>query len=230
MRRATVVLISLMLLMVALAPSAAAQCLCEDQAVGSWVLDTEPANPDNPLSLMTIHADGTIRDWTVNGTGVGTWVPGMEAGIEGTILYPAVDPDAGLLLGFVTARITGEVSEDGSTISGAYTAEFPVEAEALFPPAGEYGPGEWIATRILVEPMGEPVGPLPVAPPPAEGDGEGSGDGDADQAEKDAEEKADDAEKQAEEKADDAEEKADDAEKKAEEKADEKEEEVRDAG
>ena len=139
----------------------------EHPAVGGWVNNQAPDDPGNPPALTTFHADGTVRDWTVNDGGVGVWEPTGERGLASTMLYPLVDPEAGFV-GVNTVRIIGEVSEDGQTVSGTYTVEFPTGPEGAFPPPGQYGPAEWIATRILVEPQGEPVGPWPLPPPPEE--------------------------------------------------------------
>ena len=66
----------------------------------------------------------------------------------------------------MTIRVAGEVSEDGQTFTAEYTIEFTGEG-------GEYGPGHVTATRINVEPMGTPVGPVealfPDLFPPEEG-------------------------------------------------------------
>jgi hypothetical protein len=166
MRRIITLSMSVVLMLVAFAPAVLAQYE-EHPAVGGWVLDPEPGNPDNPPNLLTFHADGTARDWNVNDTGVGVWEPTGESSFATTILYPVVDPEAGFV-GITTAHIIGEASEDGQTTSGTYTIEFPTEPAGAFPPPGQYGPAEWIATRILVEPLGETVGPWPLPPPPEE--------------------------------------------------------------
>jgi hypothetical protein len=68
-----------------------------------------------------------------------------------------------------TIRAAGEVSEDGQ----GFTAEFTIELTGEGAPAGEYGPGSVTGTRINVEPMGTPAGPLealfPDLFPPEEG-------------------------------------------------------------
>jgi hypothetical protein len=49
-----------------------------------------------------------------------------------------------------------EVDPNGETFSADYT----LELEGEFLPAGEFGPGGVTATRMTVEPMGTPVGTL----------------------------------------------------------------------
>ncbi len=70
---------------------------------------------------------------------------------------------AGCLVGYATIRTSIEVAEDGQSFAGTYTIEFPAGmAEALGLPVGQQvGPGAVTGQRIAVEPMGEPVGPLP---------------------------------------------------------------------
>jgi len=86
---------------------------------------------------------------------------------------PANDPEAGFL-GFFTVRTSIEVAEDGQSFTGTYTIEYPAAmAEAMGMPVGQAGPGDVTAQRVVVEPMGVPVGPIPEeadtdqpAPPP----------------------------------------------------------------
>ena len=135
--------------------------------VGTWITDGFADDPDNPLSLATVNADGTTRDWNMNETGVGSWEPTGERTFITVTLYPVVDDEAGLI-GFLTARTVGEISEDGQTASGTYTLEFPDAPTGVFPPPGEWGPVAFEAKRLNVEPPGETVGPWPLAPPPTE--------------------------------------------------------------
>ena len=56
----------------------------------------------------------------------------------------------------ITIRATVEVAADGQTFTGDYT----IEADFEGAPPGEFGPGSVTGTRIVVEPMGTPVGSL----------------------------------------------------------------------
>ena len=69
----------------------------EHPVVGTWIGDPEPDNPDNPLGLSIVHADGTITAWNLDEGGRGTWAPTGERSVEATVLFPLVDPEAGLL-------------------------------------------------------------------------------------------------------------------------------------
>jgi len=159
MRRASITAMTIMLMLVAFAPAALAQDQ-EHPMVGSWVKDPAPDDPANQNDLTVFNADGTILDFAQPQPGVGSWVPTEDGGFAATSVYPLVDPEAGFL-GYITARLVGQVSEDGQTMSGTYTIEFPSEPAGMFPP-GEYGPADWTASRVAVEPQGEPAGPWPL--------------------------------------------------------------------
>jgi hypothetical protein len=59
--------------------------------------------------------------------------------------------------GTITIRATIEVAPDGQSL----TADFTVEVSGIEGmPTGEYGPGSVTGTRVVVEPMGTPVGSL----------------------------------------------------------------------
>jgi hypothetical protein len=64
------------------------------------------------------------------------------------------------------SRTSIEVAEDGQSFAGTYTVEPPAAmAEAMGAPVGQLGPGAVTGQRIAVEPMGEPVGPIPAEEP-----------------------------------------------------------------
>jgi uncharacterized cupredoxin-like copper-binding protein len=132
--------------------------------VGAWIAESSPENPDNPLEVVVIGPGGTITDASLGGIGSGAWVPTGERTADVTFVFPATDPE-GTFAGFVTVRSSVEVAEDGQSFAGAYTLEFPAAlAEALGMAPGQLGPGEVTAQRIIVEPMGEVVGPIPPEP------------------------------------------------------------------
>lgn len=73
----------------------------------------------------------------------------------------AIDPGNGVAT-FDIISGTVEVSEDGRTFIATYTVEFSEEADDdRTVPFGQLGPVTVTAERITVEPMGEPVAPLP---------------------------------------------------------------------
>jgi hypothetical protein len=72
---------------------------------------------------------------------------------------PAFPAEPPLLVVFhtITIRAVGDVSAGGEALTGTYTIEWVGPDGASH---GEYGPGLVAATRIAVEPMGTPVGPV----------------------------------------------------------------------
>jgi hypothetical protein len=126
--------------------------------VGTWLI--EPSTGEPP-ELFFAGADGIAASTSAEGTGFGSWTATGERTAEATIRFPMVDPQAGFL-GMATMRASVEVSEDGQSFAGTYTAELPAAmAEAMGLPVGELGPGDVSGVRVVVEPMGEPVAPMP---------------------------------------------------------------------
>jgi hypothetical protein len=130
----------------------------ENAVVGTWVLDTDVHDPINGPTEAIFHADGSYFQADSNGIGVGAWEStGPDTGIL-TILTHAVAPDGTTL--DITVRGTFEVAPDGQSLTAAYTLEFTGSGA----PAGQMGPGAAAGTRLVVEPMGSPVAPLPGPP------------------------------------------------------------------
>ena len=166
MRRVIAFLLSLVLMLVAFSATALAQYE-EHPNVATWIGLGPEGESGDPIAITTIAADGTARDWTPNGPGIGTWEPTGERSFKTTFMYPISDPEAGFV-GIVTLRIVGEVSMDGQTATGVYTLGFLDGPEGAFPPAGEYGPVEFTSIRMANESIGETVGPWPLDLPPAD--------------------------------------------------------------
>jgi hypothetical protein len=153
-----------LLLGAAAAPGVSAQDAAENPAIGAWTVDATPQDAADPPGLVTIAPGGIITDVDPEWTAYGSWVPTGDRTADATFLFPFVDPEAGLV-GYGTIRTSIEVAEDGQTFAATYTIEPPSGvAEALGLPVGKYGPGEVNGQRIAVEPMGEPVGPIPEEP------------------------------------------------------------------
>ncbi len=151
----TIVLMALLLATLAAAPGVSAQAADEHPAVGAWLVDPSPQDSTDPLELLTVAPGGIIT----------------YASLDATFLFPQRDPECGCFVGYTTVRTSTEVAEDGQSFAGSYTLEPPAGmAEAMGAPLGQLGPGEVTGQRIAVEPVGEPVGPLP-----EEGDPEPAG-------------------------------------------------------
>jgi hypothetical protein len=123
--------------------------------VGAWRL-TDPAFPEEPPSLVQFHADGTYFQTEVEGDlGVGTWEATGERSVAVTFVEQFGSEEDGVFT--ITIRAAGEVDLSGDRFTATYTIELTQPDGTS---AGEYGPGTVEATRIAVEPMGTPVGPI----------------------------------------------------------------------
>jgi hypothetical protein len=158
----TVVLMALLLATLATAPGVSAQATDEHPGVGVWLTDGSPDDSTDPLDLTTIAPGGIATIALADGTGYGPWVATGERSLDATFLASQRDPECGCLVGYATIRTSIEVAEDGQSMAGTYTIEFPAAmAEAMGLPAGQQvGPGTVTGQRIAVEPMGESV-PFP---------------------------------------------------------------------
>ena len=126
--------------------------------MGTWLIEPTTAEPPE---LFFASADGIAASTGVEGTGFGSWTATGDRTADATVWFPMVDPQAGFL-GMATMRASVEASEDGQSFAGTYTVEPPAAmAEAMGWPVGELGPGDVSGVRIVVEPMGEPVAPMP---------------------------------------------------------------------
>ena len=95
-----------------------------------------------------------------NGIGVGVWEStGPDTGIM-TFVAPA-DGQGGAVAR-LTVRAGFRVAADGQSLTATYTVEYSGGGT----PAGQMGPGAASGTRVVVEPMGSPVVPLPAPPSP----------------------------------------------------------------
>lgn len=141
------------------APSAAQDATPSPSAlhpvVGTWLLvDTE--DPDEPPSLVIFTSDGIYQQTDFDGTtGFGVWEATGPTSAAMTFMQQFSNEE-GEFGGSATIRATIEVDPDGTTFTAIYTLEFGGEGA----PSGEFGPGDVTATRMNVEPMGEPAGSL----------------------------------------------------------------------
>jgi hypothetical protein len=124
----------------------------EHPIVGSWLLDTDTAVPDNPMTLAVFTSDGVYFQVEPGegGThvGLGSWEPTGETTADMT--FRIFEDDGAMLV--IRAGID---SPDNQTVTATYTIEF-IESDGTS--SGEIGPGMAEGTRISVEPQGTPVG------------------------------------------------------------------------
>jgi hypothetical protein len=130
--------------------------------VGAWVLDTDIQDPDNPPATAMFSSDGTYIQTDGTGTAIGAWKPTGPSTADLTFIFYQNDSDAGLVTGKLRASI--DVADDGQALSATYTGEFVLPDGTS---TQQLGPGTASGTRLAVEPMGTPVGPLTPPEPPA---------------------------------------------------------------
>ena len=126
--------------------------------VGAWLLDTNADDPANGPEVTIFTADGAYISVDAEGfPNHGVWEATGERTAGLTIVSPGMEEEA--FAGMFVVRASIEVDETGDSFTAQYTGEFvtPDGTET-----GEYGPGTATATRIEVEEMGTPAGPLEV--------------------------------------------------------------------
>ncbi len=141
----------------ALAQEATPAAMGEHPLVGTWLLDINADDPTNAPEVTIFTADGAYISVDAEGfPNHGVWEPSGERTITLTIVTPEIEDD-GTFAGTFTIRATGEVDETGDAFTAQFIGEY-VAPDGTG--SGEYGPGTATATRIAVEPMGTPAGPL----------------------------------------------------------------------
>ncbi len=157
-RRLFVSVITVLLLALAglgLRTGAVAQNATADHPlVGTWLVDTDPANPTNTLDTFLFTADGGyVQTDAAGGTTVGVWEATSDTTATLTVVAAAGD-DEGNTFGTIMIRATIEVSADGTTFTADYTIEL-IDPDGTS--RGEAGPGQATGERLTVEAPGTPA-------------------------------------------------------------------------
>lgn len=119
--------------------------------VGVWMVSTE--GDDAPPELAVVTADGGFIDYTGEGElNIGVWAPTGDSTADLTLR--GLIPGEG---GMFVIRVSVEVDASGESFTAPYTTEV-VDADGKG--TGQYGPSTATGTRLMAEPMGEPVGTL----------------------------------------------------------------------
>lgn len=120
--------------------------------VGTWLI-AEAEAPDDPF-MASFSADGMAIQIEGAGAAVlGVWEPTGPATANLTFRMRLEEEG---FEGVITIRATFDVAPDGLSLAGEYTAQIMTADDD----AGELGPGAVAGNRMVVEPMGTPVGPL----------------------------------------------------------------------
>ena len=140
----------------AMAQEATPAATDEHPLVGTWLLDTDANDPENGPEATVFTADGAYISVDAEGfPNIGAWEATGEHTAILTIVSPGMEEEE--FAGTFMVRASVEVDETGDSFTAQYTGEFvtPDGTET-----GEYGPGTATATRVTVEEMGTPAGPL----------------------------------------------------------------------
>jgi len=162
MRRFIVMFLSVVALLGALVVGGGALAaqdteMADHPLVGTWLL-VDSEDPDGPPALVVFTSDGIYLQTDYDRqTGYGSWEATDPTSAAMTFVQQFPD-DEGNFGGSAIIRAAIEVDADGQR----FTASYSIEVGGEDGPAGEFGPGEVIATRLAVEPMGTPVGTLDI--------------------------------------------------------------------
>ncbi len=116
---------------------------------------TVAEDPGAPPQLVSFGADGIFIEHDYDGSvAIGAWEATGASSAALTFVEHSPDGQGGYSF-MITIRATIDVSPDGQSFTGQYTIDASGNQGA---PQGEYGPGTVSGTRIVVEPMGTPVG------------------------------------------------------------------------
>jgi hypothetical protein len=117
--------------------------------VGSWMVDSDPDDPENPLELATIFPNGTMIDSAADGTnGHGVWEPTGDT--TAIVTFYLVFEDGFQLV----IRAEVEIAPDGQSFTAPYTNEF---IDPTGESSGEIGPGMAEGKRLELQAPGTPV-------------------------------------------------------------------------
>jgi len=128
--------------------------------VGSWEIDTDEGDPDNPPALAVFHADGTyIELHEREPDGAGVWQTTGDGSVALIIVYHDVDENLELQ-GTIRVRANVELDATGDEFTAPYTVDVtaPDGTEAF----SEQGTAR--GARIRLEADGA-VSTLPVGTP-----------------------------------------------------------------
>jgi hypothetical protein len=137
------------------AQDASPAAMSQSPLIGSWQLDTDTDDPSNPPELIVFSEDGAYLEFAIDGPGVGRWESSGADTADLTIWFLGADENG--YNGTTVVRASIQMSADGASFDADYTVELMQPDGTM---SGQYGPGHAHGTRLSVEPMGSPTGPL----------------------------------------------------------------------
>ncbi len=165
--RIAIALMGSALLSIALTGGIAAQSpeATDHALVGTWIVATGDDAASDASDLYVVHADGTVTDVPIDGpVGVGSWLADGDRGATITLLSPLSDDEGGFA-GHRVARGTVDVSEDGASLTGAFSVELTSGADGT---TGQLGHIDIVGQRVVAEAPAEavPTTATPLTPAP----------------------------------------------------------------
>jgi hypothetical protein len=124
--------------------------------VGTWILNTNVDKPSKPPTLASFGAAGIYSQVAADGAvGIGAWQATGERTAE--LTFHELGSEDGNYRGMVTIRAALEAAAHGQSLTATYTLEI-TDPDGTGP--GQYGPVTVTGTKVVVEPMGTPVGSI----------------------------------------------------------------------
>jgi hypothetical protein len=121
--------------------------------VGTWLVDSDLSSDTNLPENISFSSDGILVDVQGSEVILGVWEPTGPSTATATFTQYAAD-DNGDYAGGFTARVSIEISADGSSFTGQYNVELLNPDGST---SGQAGPGTVTAVRVSVEAPGTPV-------------------------------------------------------------------------
>ena len=141
-------LISVVAAPVTLAQDADATPSAGHPLVGTWLVDTNAEDSNDPPARVVLGTDGSLVQVQLGRVAVGAWEPTGERTGALTVAAEVADDDGAVTIFIVRASL--EASEDGQGWTAEATSEF-IGPDGVS--SGQLGPIPATATRVAVEPM-----------------------------------------------------------------------------
>ena len=122
--------------------------------VGTWLVDTNADDSNDPPARVVLGADGSLLQVQLDRVALGAWEPTGDQTGALTVAAEVADADGAVNIYIVRASL--EASEDGQSWTAQATSEF-IGPDGVS--SGQLGPIPATATRITVEPMSPTASP-----------------------------------------------------------------------